>query len=1237
MMRGAERRPASALPVRLAEWSGTDRYRVRRCIGTGAVGAVYEALDDERKAVVAIKRLRHFSPLALYNFKQEFRTLAGVHHPNLVRLYELVATEAREVFFTMELVRGVDAVAYARPGGEPNFGRVREVLRQLTEGVQALHAAGKLHRDIKPSNVLVTAEGRVVLLDFGVATEQARAHDDPDGAPIVGTASYMAPEQATGTPATPASDWYAVGALLFEALVGAAPFLGTVADVLKMKGTVTPPLPSACAERVPPDLDALCASLLQREAELRPGGPEILRLIGASASARAAAPVPRALDPAGTKQLFGRRAQLVLLREAFESARDGRSVTVNVRGPAGMGKSSLVDEFLDGLAAAGEAVVLRGRAYERESVPYKAVDGWVDDLSRHLLQLSERGALPELPGDVGALARVFPVLRRVPSIEEVREPFASDPQRTRRRAFAAMRDLLGALTRRQPLVVAMDDVQWGDADSAALLLELVRPPQAPPLLLLMASSEEGAGADGGPMRAELASQWPEGADERDVEVGPLPAEDAARLALALLNADDEAARAAAQAVAKESRGSPFLIEELLRGRQGREARADGPVSLEDSIAERIARLPDGARALLEVIAVGGRPLPVSTFFEAAGLAEGGEDALQLLQAGRFVRVGLRDGRDVAETVQDRIRDAILSRVAPEKARAHSVRLARALEVTPDADVEAVALQLVGAGEKARAAPYAERGADRAIAKLAFDRAVQLLRLAWEGAPPGSSEARRLLGRLAEALAWAGRGEQAARAYLELAETERGTRRVELERTASEQLLASGRIDEGAKVLHRVLEAIGAPAPSSVFSLLFWLLVYRARLAVMGERFEPRAAGTVRAEDRARIDAMWVVALGFAAVDVLLGACMQARFLLLSLGAGDTEQVLRATALEAVQLATAGGAPGRRERALLDAAQRLAAASGSVESQAFVEGTRGIALFLRGRWREAREALDASHAGLQSRGQWHSNSVLFSVRSLYFSGDIKQLARRQGRIAADAYDRGDLYTLVNFAATTTVAIHLAADDPDGARRELREGMAQWSQTGFLVQHFQAMAFDPDIDLYMGDGAAAYDRLMRDRRALEKSHLLRVQFIRGIFHSTLGRSAVAAIAARPSRRDALLAEARRAARRLEREGMPWTSALAALVRAALANEDAAGGETRRRGATVAALHDAVAKAEAAGMAMHAAAARHRLGQVLRSEEGEALGRAARSAIAAEGVRDVERWVAIYLPGAWKAASD
>ncbi len=1262
-----------------SDWKGTARYDVLRCIGRGGMGVVYEAFDRERQQHVALKTLLNSSPGALYLFKQEFRTLADVHHRNLVQLYELVVTDDDRVFFTMELVNGTDFLAhvqnrasrdelseltdqeptrreqFAQASGErvrraypvPDDGpapkaspadldRLRPALCQLVDGVRALHAAGKLHRDIKPSNVRVTPEGRVVLLDFGVATELSRVVDDnlQEGGEMVGTARYMAPEQAVNEGPTAASDWYSVGVMLYEALVGSPPFVGSTFDVLKMKSMLDPPPPSDCIEGVPADLDALCADLLLRAPELRPAGADILHQLGMRTSVR---PLPTPPPPGETLPIVGREAPLRALRDAFDSARGGRTITVLFGGPSGMGKSTVVQHFLDALIERGEAVVLRGRAYERESVPYKAVDSVVDALSRHLMRLSEREDSLTLPHDVWALARLFPVLRRVPSIANLEEQLPGDPNRMRRRAFSALRELLASLSRRQPLVIFVDGVQWGDADSAALLRDIVRPPDAPALLLVMTYRAEEF--ETSPFLLDIRSRWPALAELRHLSIGPLDDAETRRLALTLLGADDLRAQRTADAITLESSGSPFLVDELARSVSGphRVARSEDTspgivtVSLEQMVKARLARLPEREIRLLRIVAVAGRPLPISIAADAAGVHDAVDEAVSLVRARRFVRTGIRDGCETVEMIHDRIREMIVAKISPRMVREYHRELARVLEAAADPDSEAIAMHLLGAGDPARAAQHAERAAMKAASQLAFDRAVSLYRLTLETLPKASPDFRRLRLRLAEVLEWSGRGTESAKVYLEVAQTAPESERIELERAAAEQLLTSGRIDEGATVLRRVLADLGMKAPQSAAGAVLTIAFYRFLMLFIGLRFTGRAAKDVRPEDRVRIDTLYSVAMGFVLVDVILGACMQTRHLFYALRAGDDFQVLRAVCLEASNLASAGGQEGRRELALRALGQRLAQRSDNRDEQLFVDGTRGGALFLRGKFKEARDVLEAVSEGhmRQRRAGWQSNAYLFAIDALLVLGDLREAGSLKDRLLLDAEQRGDLYTIVNINTRASAFLAMAADEAELARRYVREAMAQWSRAGFLVQHWQAMQYEAEIELYVGDGARGYERLVRDEVALKKSLLCNVQVIRSLTWFLRGRCAIATLLADQtpaSVRDRRVAEARHLARRLAREKTAWSSVFSALLSAAVAN---ALGD---RPETLASLRVGLEAARNADLSLHAAAARHQLGLLLPGDAGREMLQQAEGEMAARGIRSPSRMANRLLPGRW-----
>jgi hypothetical protein len=1262
---------APAQPAQALDWIGADRYENIRELGSGGMGAVYEAFDRERRHPVALKTLLHFSPGALYRFKKEFRSLSDVVHPNLVHLYELVVKGDGRVFFTMELVRGTDFVTYTlRPevleareaaehvptstlprvrsgpdGGQEivdhfsrppetndrriatpaDLDRLRQSLRQLVEGVDALHTAGTLHRDVKPSNVLCTPEGRVVLLDFGVATELTLALDEGlTEREVVGTARYMAPEQATDGPPLAASDWYSVGVMLFQALVGHAPFEGSAAEILTRKNSVDPPPPSQCVDGVPADLDALCCALLHREPEARPTGQEILRWLDEGRASGSLAPPPPA-NLAARAGLIGREAELRALRDAFDAAALGRLVTVRLHGSSGMGKAALVESFLDDLVERGEAVTLRGRAYERESLPYKALDSVVDALSRYLSRLAEADALVRLPRDIGALARLFPVLRRVDPIAAAPEPGVASPQAIRRRAVAALRELLIDLAVRHPIVLCIGDAQWGDVDSAALLIDLVRPPFDAPLLVVLSYREEEA--DTSAFLVELRARWPPSTEVRDVALTPLAHADARTLALSRLGPNDPTAIETADSIARESGGNPLLVDELARdvGRSasGPPATARGAVRLDDVLRTRMSRLPGDSRRLLEVIAVSARPLPVSIAGQAATIGDRLDESVSELREHRFVRRGFRDGQEIVEMVHSRIGDAIVADLSSDTVREHHRQIARVLESMQRTDAEALALHLLGAGERAGAAKYAEQAGDQAAAKLAFSQAVRMYELAVSSTDDGSADARRLRVRLAEALEGAGRGLQAAGVYQEAADRAQGFERMDLEREAAEQLLTCGQIDEGAAALNRILLAAGMHAPRSVLGAVFLSLAYRIAVLVVGLRFRVRDASEVSRVDHIRIEALYAVVVGLSFVNAVFGVSAQSRHIFLALRRGDRSQVLRATIMEATRIAAAGGPETKRERQFAAISDRLTERTDDRNLIALRDATRAVRAFMRGEWKNALFGLDELYDAYPiSRAGWHSNAHLFSLWALAFLGRMAELRLRHAARLADAEERGDLYTTVSLRIGHSNAVWLVADDVEAARRNIHEAMAAWSHRGFFLQHYRAMLAEANIELYVGDGARAYDVVARDWRALRRSLLMQVQYVRADANFLRARCALASCRGK-SNKLGLVVEAERLARALDREKMLWTEPLAAIIRAGIAH---ARGD---RDGAIARLREAISRAEVADMLLHAAAARLRLGSLVGGGEGDDLVREAVEWMTAQQVRVPERFAAMLVP--------
>jgi hypothetical protein len=503
---------------------------------------------------------------------------------------------------------------------------------------------------------------------------------DADVSGFNGTLAYMAPEQAWGKPPHPAADWYSVGVVFYETLAGRLPFEGSPAGLLMSKARGAPPSVRTRVPALPERLDALITALLNPDPSCRPSARDILAAleesyftphlsskssgecaVGASTRSGRALGISLPREPSAHRAVVegsaprgstasdipfvGRTAELAKLHTAFERVRGGEAAVVHIVGSSGIGKSELVRRFLAAIEQARQALILRGRCQPQESLSYNALDAVIDVLSRWLVSLPEEEVQPLMPQHAGALIRLFPVLGRVEAFErpapqqgaatlQAARPQATEPREVRRRGVSALRALLGRLADRQPLILWIDDLQWSDADSAALLRELLRPPGAPAMLVLLSYRSEDRDhilLRKAEARTEEASLMP----DEEIVLGPLDASEAHELAARLCAVQIKSDRCLSEIVA-ESAGNPFFIGELARSVKARsylagEAPASGSLRLADVMTERTQQLSASARQLLEVVSIAGGPLQRSIALAAAAVGERGRPLVAALE------------------------------------------------------------------------------------------------------------------------------------------------------------------------------------------------------------------------------------------------------------------------------------------------------------------------------------------------------------------------------------------------------------------------------------------------------------------------------------------------------------------------------------------------------------------------------------------------------------------------------
>jgi eukaryotic-like serine/threonine-protein kinase len=1037
-----------------------DRYVLLRELGSGGVGAVYLAQDRQTGESVALKKLSRVDAKSVLRFKREFRSLAHIQHPNLVRLYDLERDPGGLWFLTMEYVPGTDLVSYLRPEDatapdwHPDSARVFATFRQLARGVNALHGAGMLHRDLKPSNVLV-ADDRVLVLDFGLVRDldERDARLTEEGM-VSGTPAYMAPEQACAKPLNEAADWYAFGVMLYEVLSGELPFDGPLMQIMRQKIDCDPTPIAELVPGTPPTLSALCTELLRRDPAQRPGAAEILARLGASQP-----PITRTTE-IDTQSLtdarpeaphfVGRAEPLQRLQSALDEVTSGKTVAVHVRGLSGAGKSALLERFLAEVETHGaglrgsDVLVLRSRCYEREAMPFKALDSIMDALVLHLARLDDVSVSHLLPADIQALAQLFPVLERVRAVKKLLglQRVQSHARSHRQRAEVALRELFGRLAQAMPLIVWVDDMHWGDLDSVAILRDwLEQTGGAPFLLLLSYRSDEIETSPA--LRALLQPSEPGvgRVSEQRLDIGTLAPADMRALCVDRLGTRAHGRNALIDRIVDEARGNPFLASQLASLALAKlERGADGlhALSIDDLVAQMRELLPKEATIVLAVLAVAGRPMQPKLVLRVAGVHHGGRAILHALRNLNLVRTRDAETERLIETYHDRIREHVYGRLSEADLNAIHNGLLRALEHSGRADADWLHSLALGAGDRALALQYGVAAAERAHSSLAFERAAELYTRCLELCADAAQERGTLWRKLGLVLGYSGRGVRAAEALLEAATLcASQSEAFELKRMAASHLVRSGRFEAGDALFEEVMAAASIRAPRSEGKLLAAVAWERCRLGMRGSSFQRRTVAEVSPAVLARIDLLEDLRLATAGHDPLRSVLFATQSLRLALDAGEPTRVVRALATAAVLASTEGSASGNAtSRELLARAEKLVNELGTTRERMHLCIARAAANFYEVRFIDVLEPAAEVERALRELAPESDDAAYylkFTSRSLRLGALSRLDWRRFRREFQEA--RQEAHATENVHAILLLALNEVSNDEIAGQPEL----------------------------------------------------------------------------------------------------------------------------------------------------------------------------------------------------------
>ena len=857
--------PATSVPESFA----SGRYRILRFVGEGSKKRVYQAHDEQldRDVALSVIKSEGLDEAGRVRIRREAQAMARLgDHPNIVTVHD-IGEDQNQLYIVAQLMSAGDLEHARLQLADQRQLEIDECVRiasQLCGALEHAHSLGVIHRDVKPGNVWLAEDGTAKLGDFGLALAIDRSRLTQEGM-MVGTAAYMAPEQALGRSPDARSDLYALGATLYEMLTGRPPFLGDdVVAIISQHINTRPVAPTWHRAEVPKALEALVLALLEKDPSQRPSSASatrerLERAASPSVEATAAAGAGEAnpLDRLASGVFVGREEQLEALHRALEDSLSGKGRVLLLVGEPGIGKTRTSEELTTYARMRG-AQVLWGRCYEGDGAP--SYWPWVQIIRSYVHDRDPKELISEMgPGAADIAEVVSEVREHLPGLPP---PPVLEADQARFRLFDSITTFLKNASHRQPIVLVLDDLHWSDRPSLLLLEFLARELDSSRILVIGTYRDVEVGRQH-PLEQTVAELARMQRAERVLLRG-LTLDDVSRFVE--LTSGRSSPAALNEAVYRETEGNPFFVHEVVRLLQA-DGRLDHPEAVtswsveipqgvRQVIGRRLDALSEDCNRLLTVASAIGRDFELRVLARVAELEE--EDALEVVEHAEDARVigEVEESAGwyrfshalVRETLYEEIRTTRRVRLHRRIAEVLEERYAGRLEPHL-AELAYHYCEAASGGDVDKAVEYAELAARRAAESLAFeetanhyDRAL----IALEAAQP-VDEVRRcqLLLARGDALFRAGQPEQARHVFNEAIAVARG-----LESPAYLGIAAVGALrqpvppgltdPEEVVLLHEALDRLGDELPGLRARLLTRL---SGRYVWLGEHEKSRAAAT----------------------------------------------------------------------------------------------------------------------------------------------------------------------------------------------------------------------------------------------------------------------------------------------------------------------------------------------------------------------------------------------------------